>query len=342
VTQATPAGQRVRAQDIAKRAGLSLTTVRQILSGRGDRYRAATRDRILALASDMGYRSHAGALAISTGRFRCLAMVTSVVSSRSVWSGPLWEGLQLRLMQDDYHLAVTCLPDAPLSQEDTPPKLLREQMADALLMNYTYDLPAGLLTALEQHAVPAVWINRRLDHDAVYPDDRGAGRAATEAMLAAGHRRITYCSSHGDSHFSDPARAQGYADAMHAAGLPPEYCLGNAGRDAWMVQAKAVLSAPNRPTALVGYSPHSVYPFALIAASLGLAVPRDLSLATFSGYTANDIGPELSTWIVPQKAMGTAVADLALTLLSDGCPQPSRCVPFTDVSGASIAPPIHS
>lgn len=333
-------GRPARAQDIAQRAGVSLPTVRQVLSGRGDRYRRETRERIQALALEMGYRPHAGALAISTGRFGCLAMVTSVVSSRSVWAGALWEGMQRRLMRDDYHLAVTCLPDDALGTADASPKLLREQMADALLINYAYDVPVGLEAAIEQHRIPAVWINRRMPMNAVYPDDHGAGHAATVALITAGHKRIVYCSKHTDSHSSDPQRAAGYAAAMRSAGLVPRECRNSQGQATWTAQLQALLADRDRPTAVVGYSPHSLYPILIAAAQRGLQVPRDLSLVTFSDYTANDAGPEISTWIMPFLGVGEAAADLALTLIASGQAQESRSIPVTEVTGSTIAAPV--
>ncbi len=327
-----------RAQDIARRAGVSLPTVWQILGGRAGRYRPETRQMVEALAKELGYRPNAGALAISRGRFRCLAMVTSVVSSRSVWAGGLWEGLHRRLLRDDYHLVVSCLADDALVAEDAPPKLLREQMADGLLLNYAYQVPAGLEAALRRHRIPAVWINRQLKRNAAYPDDEGAGRAATEAMLAAGHRRIVYCSSHSDGHFSDAARAAGNAAAMRRAGLQPRELRSNGVSGSWSQQLYALLAAPERPTALLAYSPHSAYPVSAVAATLGLSLPRDLSLATFADRPANDAGFELSTWLVPFAGVGEAAADLALGLVAGTRAQTSRRIPFTEVSGASIAP----
>ncbi len=338
-TRPPTAGRPARAQDIAQRAGVSLPTVRQILSGRGDRYRRETRERVQALALELGYRPHAGALAISTGRFGCLAMVTSVVSSRSVWAGALWEGMQRRLLRDDYHLAVTCLPDDILGTTNASPKLLREQMADALLINYAYDVPLGLEAAIAQHHIPAVWINRRMPMNAVYPDDFGAGHAATVALLRVGHTKIVYCSAHTDAHSSDPQRAAGYAAAMQSAGLTPRELRNAHGRTAWTAQVQALVTERNRPTAVVGYSPHTLYPLVVAAAQHGLEVPRDLSLATFSDFTANDAGPEISTWIIPFLGVGEAAADLALELVAHGQAQESRSISVIEVTGSTIVAP---
>jgi len=53
-------------------------------------------------------------------------------------------------------------------------------------------------------------------------DEHGAGRQATEHLLALGHRRIGFVGARTSEHYGSYQRLLGYLDAMHDAGFPPQ------------------------------------------------------------------------------------------------------------------------
>src|SRR5579871_645103 len=67
--------RRVRMIDIAEAAGVSRTTVSFVLSGRDAGIPLQTRQRILGIARQMGYRPNDAALALATGRTRRIGIV---------------------------------------------------------------------------------------------------------------------------------------------------------------------------------------------------------------------------------------------------------------------------
>lgn len=333
--------KRASAKDVAAKAGVAVDTVWQILGGRGERYHVDTRARVEQAAAELGYRRNAGAVAISTGRFRCLAMVTSTAGHRSVWDPGLFDGIERRLSKDGHHLAMACLADEDLRSESSLAKMLRERTADGLILNYVYEIPPEVEVAIARHRLAAVWVNRKLATACAHPDDLAAGRDATQAFIALGHRRIAYLSSHPTPHYSDADRAEGHRAAMRAAGLQPQVVMSAdppGERDAWMRRLRALLSGADRPTALVTYGPFAAYPVLRVAQGLGLDVPRDLSLSTFAPHSASDAGPQLTTWLIPYRAMGEAIADLGLSAVA-GKPTPALAIPFAGVIGATSAPP---
>ncbi len=333
--------KRASAKDVAAKAGVAVDTVWQILGGRGERYHVDTRARVSQAAIELGYRRNAGAVAMSTGRFRCLAMVTSTTSHRSVWDAGLFDGLERRLSKDGFHLAMACLAEEDLRSESSLAKMLRERTADGLILNYVYDIPPEVEAAIARHRLAAVWVNRKLATACAHPDDLAGGHDATLALMALGHRRIAYLSSHPTAHYSDRDRAAGYAAVMSAAGLRSQALMSQQApdlRDDWMRQVRGLLTAPDRPTAVVTYGPFAAYPILRVAQDLGLRVPEDLSLATFSSHLAADAGVPLTTWLIPFRAVGEAVADLALKAVA-GETTPACAIPFAGVVGATQAPP---
>lgn len=325
---------------MAARAGVSVQTVWQILGGRGQRYGAATRARVQAAADELGYRPHSAAKAVSTGRFGAVAMLTSMSQDRSVWDASLWRGISTALEAADLHLVLANVSDEQMADPDAPPKLLRQRMADALLLNYVYRIPPDFERALLRHRPPAVWINRKLETDAVFPDDVQAGRLATTALIAAGHRRIAYLSAFRTPHHSDADRQAGYRAAMAEAGLPERIEQGEEPheREDWCRRMAALFAAPGRPTGVLGYGRFSLYPAIQAAMTCGLAVPRDLSVAMIEAEDCVDLGPALSTWRIPHEAVGAAAAGMVLRALAGSHAQPALAVPFpSEPTGASIA-----
>src|SRR6266487_1783011 len=67
--------QRVRMIDVARAAGVSQTTASFVLNNLDVSIPADTRERVLLAARDMGYRPHAGARALATGRTHRLGLV---------------------------------------------------------------------------------------------------------------------------------------------------------------------------------------------------------------------------------------------------------------------------
>lgn len=72
----TETGKRVSIHDIAGAAAVSITTVSHALNGKG-RVLPATRERVLAVADELGYRANPHAQRLATGRHMTLAMQIS-------------------------------------------------------------------------------------------------------------------------------------------------------------------------------------------------------------------------------------------------------------------------
>jgi LacI family transcriptional regulator len=333
--------------DIARRLGISQPTVSQALGPDPARYRVApaTVKRVRAAALSMGYRPNASARAFRSGRFGAAALILSAdVAGRSTLPRLLLSGLVNALEERGMHLTVTELTDANLTDEKFVPKILREWMADGLLVNYNRDFPKQMVELIENHALPAVWINAKRDADCVYPDDWLAAREATRRLIDLGHRRIAYTcfasDEEGTRHYSETDRMEAYEEAMREAGLTPRTINRRsetvpAGFMAWHEIVGRALSGPDRPTAILDYGPPIVVQRAIDRC--GLVVPRDLSLIRFDD-TASTHHP--ATMIVPQMELARkSVKMLIEKIESPKRHQPPCPIPFGFHPGNSLAPP---
>jgi LacI family transcriptional regulator len=331
----------VTQSEVARRAGVSQRTVSYALT-QPDRVAEPTRRKVLETAQRLGFRTNSSAKAMRSGRFGAIALVMSTVKYRSRLFDDLLASIDEALSEEDMHLTVTRMPDDQLVQTGAMPRLMREQLVDGLLFNYTSLVPAPLRQMIDRSRLPAVWINSDADHDCVRPDDLAGGRLATTHLLELGHRRIAYLRFGPEEHFSTIDRRRGYEAAMHAAGLTP--LLGPKAEiddDRTAICRDWLDAQTHRPTAVVSYGDVGAIPLMIAAGQLGLRVPEDLSILTFEGGSHVEL--RLSHVRIPNDAMGREAVDL----LNQKIATPDRrfdpvVLPMTLQSGATCAPPTCS
>lgn len=325
----------VTLREIAQYTGLSKPTVTRILGRDAHLFSADTRRKVLDAARHLGYRANAAAKSMTSGRFGCAALVLGSDIGRSDLPVGLMLGMQDELTRRDMHLAVTRLPDASLTSDGFVPKVLRESMADGMLINYTHDIPARMLELIRSHPSPVIWINTKLDTDCVHPDDLGGARALTEHLIGLGHRHIAYAKYDSASHYSTAERREGYANAMVDAGLVPQVVSEHVPLDRQVEVTRAILSRHPRPTAVI-VRPEDAATFMLVATQLGLSVPQDLSIASISGRLVEIAGRRLLTAEVPTRGVGeAAVVALCRKMADPDRLLPAHSVPFALVTGDS-------
>src|SRR5512139_1031566 len=76
--------QKVRLQDIARRAGVSMMTVSRVLNNHAH-VNSETRTRVLKTANELGYVPHASARALASGMTGMLGLVVGSLSSEYVF-----------------------------------------------------------------------------------------------------------------------------------------------------------------------------------------------------------------------------------------------------------------
>ena len=249
----------------------------------------------------------------------------------------LLDGLDDALAMHDMHLTVSRLTDEELTRDDFLPKVLRESMADGMIVNYTHEIPQAMLDLIHAHHAPAVWLNAKLAEDCVYPDDLGAARTATQQLLDIGHRRIalvhfispgvfdgTFDQAKPRFHFSVSDRAQGYASAMLDAGLSPRVTYHDRYVDEpdHLEACRTLLRGPDRPTAVLLYTDRDLSALMCAAAELGLSVPRDLSVMVFYPVEVWAGGKHVSVVQVPTTEIGRR----AVAMLMRKIESPNRTV----------------
>lgn len=348
--QNTP-NKRVTLQDVADQVGVCRMTVYNALHGQLKETWPKTREsaeRIRRTAAEMGYRANAVARATRTGRFGNLVLLSS--GAHGWHSQRLTRAMTLAADKRNYRLMVAEMDDHHFEKDDILPAVLRDWAADAILVNYISHRPARVRALVEQSTLPALWLNVRQPHNAVYFADYEAAVTAAEKLLELGHERIAYFASLSRSqrpHYSVADRRQGIFDTLAKQGLEMIECslehlrsFDDRERSTLAFDHARELLQTHRPTAGICYGTNHAYTVAYAAASLGWKVPEDLSLITFADSIPDDIGLPVAWMNQTMHLFCADAVDMAIKKIENpNAPLDSRSTQFDLFEGRTLAPP---
>ena len=339
--------RRATTKDIALRLNVARSTVSTVLSGGSSNTRVSDdlRSRVIETAREMGYRPNSAARAMKSGRQGCAGLVlSSLEPGRSTLPELVLRGLAEGLQLRDMHLAVNVLSDEVLI--GNMPRLLKDWAADGLVLNYNKHLPEGLAELVDWYSIPSVWINRRVEHTAVFPDDFAAGVTAGRELLERGHQRIAYVSlfrePEGIGHYSETDRPGGLAHALTEAGLTLQTFYPSPGDSGDPTERLiAAFSGDAPPTAVVAYGSGDINLIALAAAQCGLSIPEKLSVVGFGGRPLV-CGRNFSTVLCPEHSIGLRASSMLVEKIENpGVDIASVALPFDFVPDASSIASVH-
>jgi len=344
----------LKLKDIAAATGVHEMTVSRALRNVG-RMRPETRQRVLEVASQMGYRPNAAAAAMRTGRTGCIAMISSSRHQAAHLTQDTMATIVDTVAQNGGYLAhVTISGQADDANATALPRLLHCHLAEGLLLNYLHDGNQQLENFLAHNDLPAVWLNHKRRINAVYPDDFCAARKVTEQLIALGHRRIAFVRLARTSdtpcdaeHYSVADRVAGYEAAMQQSGWLPEVLVFNGGWDQWNQPIESrlhslaqVFSDPaRRPTAVIL---HRDGPVMLeLLQKINVRVPEEVTLVAFSSI-AKHTAEQMLSWVpVPVDDVGRKATEMLFQMIETGQKEVSAIsLPYGNIAAMHTVRPV--
>lgn len=311
--------------DIAKLAGVSQSTVSLVINHMsGAKVSAATRNKVLRIARELGYPVERMGHPLPKQARNLVVYLTDELST-SPHAMTTIDGARDGAWEHDCLLSVYATRNDPQYES----AILARVLADPALLGVVYatiftravTVPAMLAS------VPTVLLNchqkERRDklYSSVVPSEVLGGYAATMHLIEAGHRRIGFIN--GESWIEAAAeRLKGYRQALSSRDIPFDARLVREGD--WQVSsghghAQALLAQPDPPTAL--FCANDLMAVGAIEAvrELGLDVPGQVSVV---GYDDQDIArytqPPLSTVLLPNYEMGRWAAENLIAQVNGG------------------------
>jgi len=298
--------------DVARACRVSKGTVSKALDQRPGRREvsAATRARIIAVATDLGYEP---AWRLRQRARRRSGNIGLVYAARSPVQTGVYDGFAHAvadaLAQDDRRLLFV-----PLGADSTQwHRALTDQRIDGCLV--IDPAPAEVNRLLAIAGVPTVLINQvsSLGIPQVRADDARAIQLLVAHCQALGHRRIAYVMRPRLGHPSEQERQAAFRTAApRGSPLWIEELAGIPGR----------CRGADAPTALIAYNAHDGIDLLRLLTASGVRVPQDMTLvACDDTLEARLVQPALTVVDTPILAMGVRAAEIVEDLI-EGRRQP--------------------
>lgn len=292
-------------KDVAKRAGVSPSTVSRALSDKNC-VSQKTRLRVLQAAEELNYTPNIIAKSLKMGRTNTVALI--IPSIRNHIFPEIASGVEDEARKNGITV-ILCNTDENAEVEKEYIAKLRTQWVDGVIVS-TMRPNSDHIRKLRDEKFPIVLTSRYYDDDgfdAVAIDNYGAAQRAVDFLAKRGHKRIVIALGMGELNIYKD-RFRGYRDALAANGIFYDeklvlYDTGDKNDLYFRIQALCsrgiafdAVFATNDPKAIVVLR---------ALRDAGLRVPEDVSVLGFDNIEMSSmIEPPLSTVSQPFYEMG--------------------------------------
>jgi DNA-binding LacI/PurR family transcriptional regulator len=309
--------RRITLADVAAEAGVSVACVSIVMRGApgaGD----STRERVLKVAQDLGYRPDSRARLLRSGRSRLLGVVFDV---RHPFHHDLLTGLYDAAGTAGYQLTLSAV--TPRRGERTAIGDLLQDRCEAIVLFGGQMRTSELASIAARLPVVAMMRSaRRRDIDVVHNDDALGSHQAVDHLVSLGHRRIAHVD--GGTLHGSAERRTGYQEAMRRHGLDEHIRVvpGGPGEEDGARAAERLLAAP--PTAVTVFNDLSATGLLDVLRRHGLSVPGDISVVGYDDTSLSRLAHiDLTTIAQDIDALAACAIDRAVERI-EGTPVVSR------------------
>jgi LacI family transcriptional regulator len=314
-------------KDVSVQAQVSIKTVSRVVNGSAE-VSEATRQRVLQVISDLGYRPSLLAKSLVTGKTNTVGVViphTAAYVFAHLYFNQVLRGIGEVLEQHRLDLLLH------LGRKDMNyAELYHQQRVDGLIL-LAIPLDDPLHHELLDGRVPAVFTCRVRENDNptnwVDSDAAGGIEQVVDHLQSLGHREIGFLSGP-DNLVLARLQREGFRHALRASGLQlnPEWVrIGEYSFESGRRLAIDVMGFDRRPTALVCGDDMTAVGAIRGVQSLGNQVPTDVSITGFddvvlAGYTV----PALTTVRQDGYQKGRIAAETLIEIMNGSGPDPPR------------------
>ena len=302
-------------REVAKRAGVSLGTVSNVLN-RPDIVADETRERVRAAIAEIGFVRNGSARQLRAGTSQHIGLV--VLDVANPFFTEVARGVEDLANQAGY-VVILCNSDDSAEKENHYLHVLEEQRTQGVLITPVQS-DASYLQRFRQRGIAVVLLDRpsRIkDLCSVAVDDVRGGELAAAHLLEAGHKRIGFV--HGLLSIRQIAdRRRGVIRAVKAAGLDSERAIvdiATSGQNSRVGEecVEKLLSAKTRPTAV--FCANDLLALGLMRGLIkqGISIPGDMALVGYDDVEfASVLATPLTSIRQPKYELGRAAAELLL------------------------------
>jgi len=331
--------EKVRApniRDVARLAGVSYQTVSRVLNEHPS-IRDTTKQRVLDVIREIGYRPNQAARTLVTSRSRTIG----VLASQTANYGPTTSvtAIEHAAREAGYRITVTSIASTEYPSIKAALDQLQTQAVEAIVVIAPQVRVLEAIRELEI-TVPYVTLqNADLDsHHSMSIDQVAGARMATQHLIDLGHTEIMHISGPQDW-IEAEARMQGYLEAINAADLRTRAPILGDWSAHFGYYAGLELLRFRDFTALFASNDQMALGFIHACWDSGLSVPGDISVVGFDDIPeAAHFYPPLTTVRQNFTEIGRRAVSLLLTELQGGRVEHDQIVPELVVRRSTAGP----
>lgn len=331
--------EKVRApniRDVARLAGVSYQTVSRVLNEHPS-IRESTKQRVLEVITEIGYRPNQAARALVTSRSRTIGVLTS----QTAHYGPTTSvtAIEHAAREAGYRITVTSIASTDYPSIKAALDHLQTQAVEAIVVIAPQVRVLDAIRELEL-GVPYVTLqNADLDLEHSMSIDQVAGaRMATQHLIDLGHSEIMHLSGPQDW-IEAEARMQGYLEAINDADLRTRAPILGDWSAHFGYYAGLELLRFRDFTALFASNDQMALGFIHACWDSGISVPGDMSVVGFDDIPeAAHFYPPLTTVRQNFTEIGRRAVSLLLTKLQGGTVDHAQIVPELVIRRSTAAP----
>ncbi|MBL8064123.1 MAG: LacI family DNA-binding transcriptional regulator [Anaerolineales bacterium] len=271
-------------QDVAKAAGVSVSTVSRVLNGKLD-VASETQEHILKVINKLGYTSNLAARSMRSHKKNLIGLVVPDIGFP--YSIEIMKGVNRAIAESKFDLLLYTTGDVQKNgtalHEQHYVSLLNNSITDGVLI--VASAAAEFITNSPIVAVDPHVINPH------YPSVQGmnyqGAQEVMEYLIGLGHRRIGFISGRPEIG-SAVRRLKGYRDSLTNAGIEVDEELikpGDFTQKNGYTNACELLKMENPPTAIFAANDQSAFGVIQAAEDMGIRIPNDLSVVGFDNIT---------------------------------------------------------
>lgn len=324
----------IKLYDVAQRAGVSVSTVSNVINGRTERMLAENLRRVKEAIVELGYQPNHAARFLKTGHTPLIGLLAPSISN------PIYGALarEVEVVAQEkygYRVLVGNTYRDPEKEMSFLADMLSHGIRGVIIVSPL--LEQGHFEESIRRGLVAVSYDRRsipgtdLAVDYVSMDNSKAARIAVGHLIRHGHRHLAYITASGST-VSRMDKIAGFLAATKRAGLSAtsevlEGRVSSGYGDAEMAQlgrnfAEQIAARKQLPTGIVAVNDLMAIGFILGLQSFGLRVPQDISVVGIDDmFLSAYIEPGITTVHLPLKEMAHTMVSRILYRL--GNPQAS-------------------
>ncbi len=315
----------VSSLDVARRAGVSRTTVSFVLNNTpGKIISEETRQRVLKAARELDYQPNEAARALAMVKHQAIGLFichTGYFFS-DVFINQLIEGINPILNK---HRLQLVLQPLRLDQSDYL-QLAQADNVDGIILLNPHENDQGLIE-IKENNIPLVVVGSLSDPSVcqIDIDNRAAAEEAVQYLIDLGHSRIGMILHAPPLYYASMERLAGFKNSMQKNGLSVGEDFvqtGDFSEASGYEAMRVLLKLADPPTAVFAGNDVIAYGAMKAIKDTGLVIPDDISVIGFDDdFLSRFLNPPLTTVSLPAATLGASAARLVIQQLQGKPPE---------------------